>query len=235
MDVGDALRKSGASVITAESVKACVKLIDEGQKFDLMILDINLEDGSGFSILDKIIKDRIPAKVIVCTSYVFIPEIGKSIGQFGVFSTLEKPFDPKYAVLEAYRAIHEGRYVCDEHNNSEVLKVENEAQRQIKALSLSIDKIISKILSDAKISRKRRLGFFRWIYFYEIDEESVNSIRNAEQLKENLERLLNSAECSEGNYSWLLMSQKILTPQIKSTLGKIRDSVISESIKGLLS
>jgi len=175
----DEIRKCKGRVIVADGVKHCKEMLDAGTKFDVMLLDINLSEGSGFDVLEKIVSEKIPAKVIVCTGYGFYPDIAKSIAQFGVAAKLLKPLPASDVVLECYTTIQSGRYVCDEHNNDEVRRLEDEMQRHIKNSFEVFTSLKSKRIEEMRDASKGHLAWFRKLF----------SRRDDRQAKEDLVRI----------------------------------------------
>jgi len=87
--VGRQLVAHGFTVVTAGSVDACRQLLDEGLRPGLLMLDINLPDESGWSLLRdaRLAAAGAPPVVIVSGTEVRAPQLR----QFGVAGFLPKP------------------------------------------------------------------------------------------------------------------------------------------------
>jgi DNA-binding NtrC family response regulator len=55
-------------VVTAASAAEAVEKL-QGEKFDLVVLDVKLKNESGIELLQKIVKERHELPVILCTAF----------------------------------------------------------------------------------------------------------------------------------------------------------------------
>ena len=90
--VQEILKSSGYLVAEAADCQSALSLL-EGERFDLILLDIALPDRSGFSILEYCQETRVASKIIVITGTV---ELGIEIksASLGVQDCVTKPYDP---------------------------------------------------------------------------------------------------------------------------------------------
>jgi DNA-binding response OmpR family regulator len=87
--VGRQLEARGYRVVTAGSVEACRQLLDRGLRPALLLLDINLPDESGWSLLreDRLKTAGSPPVVILSGTQVR----PQQLREFGVAGYLPKP------------------------------------------------------------------------------------------------------------------------------------------------
>lgn len=62
------LAEEGHAVSTAASAREAVTKL-EGNKYDLVVLDIKLKNESGLDLLQKIVKERHEMPVVLCTAF----------------------------------------------------------------------------------------------------------------------------------------------------------------------
>lgn len=62
------LADEGYEVTTAASATEAVEKLDGG-RFDLVVLDIKLKNESGIELLQRIVKERQPLPVILCSAF----------------------------------------------------------------------------------------------------------------------------------------------------------------------
>ncbi len=96
-----ALKGTNANLLWALNGKDAVATFDENKAIDIILLDINLPDFSGFEILKHIRKTNKDVKVIVQTAYVFSGEEEKSF-ELGADFFIAKPirFDALLNVIQ---------------------------------------------------------------------------------------------------------------------------------------
>jgi len=200
------------SVIQAESVSAASEMIERGVRFDLMILDLNLSDGYGFTILDKIQRERRVAKVYVISGYLE-SYILADVAKYGVagyahrsvtasrdgFSTFERIAD------ELLACARHGRYVCAEHNLDEVNAVEARAR-------------------DALVTAKSYTKFF---LSKENDSDTVRKIKNLDDQLAGI--IAASKNAPKSDFSWQFLRSALRHNAI-NIFDKARDEGVKKFI-----
>ena len=85
------LRKHGYETVEAENLAIAHKVLDQDAA-DIVLLDIKLPDGSGFTLLDRIVQESPSLPVIVATGYGDIDTAVDAM-QNGAFNFIAKPID----------------------------------------------------------------------------------------------------------------------------------------------
>lgn len=85
------LSKKGYESIEAENLAIAHKVLDQDAA-DIVLLDIKLPDGNGFTLLDRIAQERPSLPVIVTTGYGDIDTVVDAM-QNGAFDFITKPID----------------------------------------------------------------------------------------------------------------------------------------------
>ena len=85
------LRKHGYETVEAENLAIAHKVLDQDAA-DIVLLDIKLPDGSGFTLLDRIVQESPSLPVIVATGYGDIDTAVDAM-QNGAFDFIAKPID----------------------------------------------------------------------------------------------------------------------------------------------
>lgn len=89
--VNGALSDAGYEAIEAADLKEANKVIDTGSA-DIILLDVNLPDGSGLSLLDRIARENPAPPVILITAYGEIDTAVEAMKK-GAQDYLQKPLD----------------------------------------------------------------------------------------------------------------------------------------------
>jgi DNA-binding NtrC family response regulator len=89
--VHEALSDAGYEAIEAGDLKAANKALDTGSA-DIVLLDLNLPDGSGMTILDRISRENPAPPVILITAYGEV-ETAVEAMKMGAQDFLQKPLD----------------------------------------------------------------------------------------------------------------------------------------------
>lgn len=100
------LLQSGYHVLTASSGKEAFGLIEDWA-IDLVILDINLPDMDGKTVLRRLKQIRPDIKVIITTGYEDADSYVQTI-QDGVAEYLVKPVSPKRLIASVEKVLSEG-------------------------------------------------------------------------------------------------------------------------------
>ena len=85
------LSKKGYESIEAENLAIAHKILDQDAA-DIVLLDIKLPDGNGFTLLDRIAQEKPSLPVIVATGYGDIDTVVDAM-QNGAFDFITKPID----------------------------------------------------------------------------------------------------------------------------------------------
>ena len=100
------LSSSGFDVIEAENLSSADRLFLL-QKFDAVIIDINLPDGSGLDLIEKIRKDSPEISIIIITGSGDIPLAVEAIRR-GADNFLTKPVDMQGLEIFLKKALKPG-------------------------------------------------------------------------------------------------------------------------------
>jgi DNA-binding response OmpR family regulator len=89
------LQLAGYEATTATDTESGVEAI-LGRDYDLIILDLMMPGGGGFSILEQIkdIPEKAKIPVVIVTGKTIDPEVQVMVGAFRVAAIFSKPYDP---------------------------------------------------------------------------------------------------------------------------------------------
>ena len=141
------LETVGHSVISSKDGLECLEILEE-EKFDLLIFDINVPSLDGFSILEKLHKQKRMVPTIFISALIDIDDITRAF-DIGCHDYLKKPFHLKELTLRINKIL-QTRQVPMEHKRlsksysynikNETLYFNNEPQilpkRQIQIIEL---------------------------------------------------------------------------------------------------
>ncbi len=121
------LEQEGAQVSEASNIaEARLKLNAsqnfQGQKFDLILLDIRLPDGSGLTLLEDLGKNLQASRVVVISGDGSASDAYRAT-QIGAFDFIEKPFTPERVLVSASRCLEFNRI---EETNAKLSKLQAE-------------------------------------------------------------------------------------------------------------
>lgn len=97
------LRTHGYSVTEAQTGNIAMDLLRD-QKFDLVLLDLTLPDGSGFRVAEFLRANKLPGKVIVVTGTDGLENATRGAA-LGVQDYITKPFKPQYLLKSIEHAL----------------------------------------------------------------------------------------------------------------------------------
>jgi CheY-like chemotaxis protein len=100
--VSEILSTLPAEVTTARNGREALRIIESGQRFDLVLLDVVLPQLSGLEVLRRLRRISTSTKVILSTGYVTSLD-AKDLAQLEVSGLLGKPYMPD-ELLAAVRA-----------------------------------------------------------------------------------------------------------------------------------
>lgn len=86
------LTKNSHTIVLATHIRQAIKLIDN-QKFDLLLIDYRLPDGTGLEVLTHVRDAGLSIPIIIMTSFNDVRTAVKSI-QLGAFDYITKPVNP---------------------------------------------------------------------------------------------------------------------------------------------
>jgi DNA-binding NtrC family response regulator len=89
--VSEALRDAGYETVQAGDLAQAGRALDAGQA-DIVLLDVNLPDGSGLSLLDRIARENPSPPIIMITAYGEV-EMAVEAMKKGAQDFLQKPLD----------------------------------------------------------------------------------------------------------------------------------------------
>ncbi|WP_321469853.1 response regulator transcription factor [Halarcobacter sp.] len=87
------LTSVGHRIVSSKDGKTCIEIL-ENEKFDMLILDINLPDIDGFTILEELHKQKRTIPTIFISALLDIEEISRAF-DIGCHDYLKKPFHLK--------------------------------------------------------------------------------------------------------------------------------------------
>ncbi len=96
------LRKEGINTDYADRVESARQKLDENE-YELVLLDLNLPDGTGFDLMPDINDKEKEISVIVISAHDGIYEQQK-VSEFGIHKFIKKPFS-KTEVMEAINSL----------------------------------------------------------------------------------------------------------------------------------
>ena len=135
--ISEYLSENGYDVTTSNNAKDALDLAYE-QNFDLLILDVKLPKGDGFSLLSSLRELGVSAPSIFTTSLNTIDDLEKGY-KSGCDDYLKKPFELKELLIRI-QALLKRNF---SHNNNELVVISNELSfhPQSKILSKNGEKI----------------------------------------------------------------------------------------------
>jgi len=101
--LADILTDEGYTVSTAENGYEAIKKVENGERFDLCILDIKLPEINGVETL-KAIKKIDPKIVAIMMTAYSVEDLIKEALKLGAYTCIHKPFDTN-EVLEVIKKI----------------------------------------------------------------------------------------------------------------------------------
>ncbi|OAQ38115.1 sigma-54-dependent Fis family transcriptional regulator [Pedobacter psychrophilus] len=109
-------------VISCAKIKPALKILAE-KKFDLILVDYRLPDGTGLEILKAVREQSIIIPIIMMTSFNDVRTAVKSI-QLGAFDYIIKPVNPDELLLTIKKALskEEGKIDGNKINESDFIK-----------------------------------------------------------------------------------------------------------------
>lgn len=121
------LVEKGYIIVTSGSRQEALDKVSQ-QEFDLVVVDKNLPDGSGFEVIDAVHRRGHKSEVIVITAYSDTESAIHAVS-LGVFRYVRKPFDIKALVVDIGTAIETGRLRRDLARRTAELEEANRALR----------------------------------------------------------------------------------------------------------
>ena len=118
--ISEYLSENGYDVTTSNNAKDALDLAYE-QNFDLLILDVKLPKGDGFSLLSSLRELGVSAPSIFTTSLNTIDDLEKGY-KSGCDDYLKKPFEQKELLIRI-QALLKRNF---SHNNDEMVVISNE-------------------------------------------------------------------------------------------------------------
>jgi len=106
------LESVGHIIVSTKDGETCLKILNE-QKFDMLILDINLPDINGLSLLEQLHEQKRMIPTIFISALIDIEEISRAF-DIGCHDYLKKPFHLKELNLRINKIL-KSRIVPQEH------------------------------------------------------------------------------------------------------------------------
>ena len=142
------LESADYEVTTASREEDALEAI-KGQVFDLAIVDLQLADRDGISIMEELHLILPEMPVIILTAYGTIESAVEAMKR-GAYSYLTKPFDPQDLLLQIERAL-ENRRLTSEVQRLKGLLSERYDFSNIVAKSEKMQKVLEAVAQIAKI------------------------------------------------------------------------------------
>lgn len=101
--IHDYLNSTGHLVKSTNTGSQCLKILVE-EKFDLLILDINVPDINGFTILETLHKEKREIPTIYISALIDIEDISRAF-DIGCYDYLKKPFHLKELTIRINRLL----------------------------------------------------------------------------------------------------------------------------------
>ncbi len=108
------LVEDGYSCVTAESIEACTRYLEDEEPPDLIILDVRLPDGNGLDLLTKLQEQGTTTPIIVITAYGSVSEAVRAM-KSGAFDFFTKPFEDPHRIKISIKNALEHRRLSDEN------------------------------------------------------------------------------------------------------------------------
>lgn len=108
------LVEDGYSCVTAESIEACTRHLQDEEPPDLIILDIRLPDGNGLDLLTRLQERGNTTPIIVITAYGSVSEAVRAM-KSGAFDFFTKPFEDPHRIKISIKNALEHRRLSDEN------------------------------------------------------------------------------------------------------------------------
>jgi CheY-like chemotaxis protein len=102
--VKEVLSTLPAEIIVAKNGSEAVQIIESGQHFDLVLLDLVLPQISGLEVLRRLRRISSKTKVILSTGYAASFD-AEELAKLGVSGILGKPYTPDELLAAARRAL----------------------------------------------------------------------------------------------------------------------------------
>ncbi|RXK03385.1 response regulator transcription factor [Halarcobacter bivalviorum] len=101
--IGNYLNSTGHKVETTSTGSECLNLLQK-EEFDLLILDINVPDIDGFTILETLHKQKREIPTIYISALIDIEDISRAF-DIGCYDYLKKPFHLKELTIRINRLL----------------------------------------------------------------------------------------------------------------------------------
>jgi diguanylate cyclase (GGDEF)-like protein len=167
------LETVGFEIETVGTLQEASGPVSEG-KFDLVIADKNLPDGSGIQLIEKIIKEFLDCETLIITSHASVESAVDAL-RLGVSDYITKPFDHPDQVRERVRRAVE-RLKLKRDNRAMVSQLQSMATRD--ALTELFNHAYFQETLSREISRSKRYEHELSIMFVDIDHfKEINDDR----------------------------------------------------------
>jgi DNA-binding NarL/FixJ family response regulator len=149
-------KAEGINVVAkAFSITECYKMLEDCQP-DVLLLDVNLPDGSGIDFCSKICKIYPEVKILMLTAYAEINVIGRALDG-GAHGYILKS-SPAEEVIEGILTVVEGKiFLCDKTTN--LFKCNSYQSLSLSPREREVLKLIVEGLTIQEIAGKLSLGF----------------------------------------------------------------------------
>ncbi|AXH13089.1 response regulator transcription factor [Halarcobacter bivalviorum] len=101
--IGNYLNSTGHKVVTTSTGSECLNLLQK-EEFDLLILDINVPDIDGFTILETLHQQKREIPTIYISALIDIEDISRAF-DIGCYDYLKKPFHLKELTIRINRLL----------------------------------------------------------------------------------------------------------------------------------
>jgi diguanylate cyclase (GGDEF)-like protein len=158
------LETEGFEIETVGTLQEAARIVSEA-KFDLLIVDKNLSDGSGMLLIEKIAEEAPDCETLIITSYASVESAVDAL-RLGVSDYITKPFDHPDQVRERVRRAVE-RLKLKRDNREMVAQLQSMATRD--ALTGLFNHAYFQETLTREISRSKRYQHELGLIFVDID------------------------------------------------------------------
>lgn len=106
------LKRHGFEVVAARSGKQAQEILDQGERFDLVITDLVMDRGGGLEVLAAVKERKLGIEVIVFTAFG-TPDTAVEAMKLGAFDYIAKPFNVDEFMIVVNQAIEHRTLVQD--------------------------------------------------------------------------------------------------------------------------
>jgi two-component system response regulator PilR (NtrC family) len=104
------LRRASYEVASTGSVQGAIELLESGQRFDLVITDLAMPDGSGMQVLEAAKRRDDALQVIMITAFASTEQAVEAM-RLGAYDYIQKPFKNNELLAQLEKALEKSSIV----------------------------------------------------------------------------------------------------------------------------